>query len=677
MNNKLIGLLVIAVTVIILASFVFAQTTPLSCTLRSGSCLSGEVNFLQANSEGMAGIDNSMPLKFCCSGPSDLTNSCGVNGTVILKLTGQNNAEVGLPETALSNQACLATAEGITCTYPEGPCESDQACVASLFESSGQVGECNYWSQFPGGKNVCCGGGFEAQENTSMVTGGCWNKQYIPLGDFARYANGTILKDVLNYKGAFFGCDIPSNDPRLQIKDTHFPEQPVVNNMPVCTSFENAKPGAQRPHFFCDSSGIWIDDSEPRDQDKTVGWDISESPELIATNCCSASSCWNGETCQVNQYGDSRPDPVYPNDMRCINGTWIAQPRKMTWDGSATGFCSSPSECLADPFGNQSHDGDVNRLYKYQDAGNRPQCLNSGQYFLDYNCAGGEWSSRTKVLGEQLLSFALTDSPEDFTLYCDSFEKVLTWFDYTIGPTSLVDYLNTSCTIEGVPGYPCVNNFCVLTYGNQIAFGTSINTPIDGESSFLTAVGAPVDSCNGVRNNNGNFDSCGESVWYNHDTEEVIYLPSGTLQPVTETARNYIKEPYQDIVEFAFSETTPPPTYQDFFNTTRIFDKIYIAQEESRTLFSFLETHQKRPAGKPVPYKDWVALKYDGPYIGDICAEFPAGIIRLYDEKADCKYIEATNTYYVVRAQNSEPQERPVSPLIQGFPDLAGKLRPS
>ena len=503
------------------------------------------------------------------------------------------------------------------------------------------------------------------------ITGGCWSKKYIPIGGYARYPDNTIINDVINVNGTFYGCMLdPEIDAwKLGLVDNHT-LQSLIQNMPVCTSFANAKPGAVAPHVFC-AAGEWSFDAEVRNQSSSVAW----TSEGQASSCCSSTSCWNGNACQPNQFGQASPDPSYPDSYRCINGTWTSQLQKMNWDGNTAGYCTTTNECLVDPFGNKGYNTNVTRIYQYNASVQLPQCVNQTQYYLDNYCQSGDWTSRTKLLAQQLLSIALAASPSNYTLYCDDYEKVLTWTDYSIGTTALTTYLGKTCTIAGRPNFPCVNNFCALTYSGGTAFGTSTNVPINSSVSILKALGLNANICNGAINNDGDFDRCDENIWYNHDTESIMYLPAESLPSFNVQSTNLIILSYYDILAFASGRSTDIRPYNSFLPTTRMFNTLYIAKQGTRSLFSFVESKQRRPAGIGI-FRDWLGLKYQGPYLGDICAEYPAGIIRLYDEKAECQYVPESNTYYVVRAQQAVPPEIPPSQLIQNFQDVAGKLRP-
>ncbi|MEM2915890.1 MAG: hypothetical protein QXT19_00825 [Candidatus Woesearchaeota archaeon] len=137
--------------------------------------------------------------------------------------------------------------------------------------------------------------------------GGCWNKIFIPTGDFVPYL--PIGADrVINYKGRFFGCRIPASSPILQLKDV-FRQPPhnllVNNSVTPCGAVLTNIHESTKPHAVCQPDGKWEFTSELAGMiNKSIKWPVRAGMKGISvTGCCAYDQCWNGTACQqLNSY---------------------------------------------------------------------------------------------------------------------------------------------------------------------------------------------------------------------------------------------------------------------------------------------------------------------------------------------------------------------------------------
>lgn len=459
----------------------------------------------------------------------------------------------------------------------------------------------------------------EGYNETYTWSGGCWNKQYVPAG--------TISVDIINYKGGFEGCNITEGDPVLEINDSHTGEQ-LVNNNDFCTVLEDAQ--GYGNHLFCSFSGNWVQSDAVGLQMKTTEWDDS-------TGCCGPMQCWSGSECIDDQYNSSMPTTYH--GYRCIHGEWDeTKPLKFTWDRSESGYCPSDLQCLVSPSA-------------------AANCINSGEYVDKKYCEDGGWTSRTKLLAIALLRYANLMSPEDYTLFCDTYDNILTYYNYQVGGDYVLNYLGEiHCQ-----GKPCVNEFCVLKYSDGIALGTSVNELIDSTKSFLKALNQSITLCNNAKINDNQYHRCSNSnIWYNHRQGTVIQLPTDDILTAVswrDAFITFIKSPFETIKSWIVPKTTG----LEFFNQTRMFTKIYADVHGTKKVFAFLEEEQTIYInGWPMSNVDYLGLEYHG------LDMTPCSLIRHYDQTISCT---ADQTIF---AQSRRPGQRN---LVDAWPDLTAKLR--
>jgi hypothetical protein len=360
---------------------------------------------------------------------------------------------------------------------------------------------------------------------------------------------------------------------------------------------------------------------------------------------------------------------------------WFEVPIRTSWDLAMSDTCAVETQCLIHALGNVSHNGDIGRWYAQTAQGNPregPKCLNHGQYVNDYLCDSGNWTTRTRNVALQLLQFANQNAPTNFSLYCDRYDRVLNQYKYQLQGVSVETYLDQSCIVSGA-SVPCVNNLCVLKTPQGVAFGASLNAPVgDASKSFLKALGKSVLLCNRVRGTDQGFVKCSDSepVWYSQSKNSAIWLPSGALPAVIPATASQLANPLATMSAYVLavlhSRTNRAMDFS-YFPKTRLFNRLFVAQNGNRAAFGFLETGI-RPEFDPVPV-DYLGVRYTGIDLGgNPCLTF----IKRYDSKAFCEN-QTTSGFNVIARQRCEqgaPCLLGASPIVDVFPALAGKLRP-
>lgn len=460
---------------------------------------------------------------------------------------------------------------------------------------------------------------------SNPYSGGCWDSENVPAG--TKLPN-RALADVINYKGGFEGCSLDEDNQFLDILDSHTGE-PLVNNNEYCQVLVDARGAGD--HVFCSFSGNWVETDFTETVMKTAPWNDT-------TGCCSPTQCWTGEECVDDQSGSSKPI-TYNDDYRCINGEWTDEiPVKFTPDGKDFGYCPSTTQCLVNP----SEFAERN-------------CIDAGEYYGENFCENGEWNSRTRLLAVAFMRYANLRSPEEYTLFCDSYENILNFYNYQAGGDFVLNYVS-NCQQGN-----CVNDFCVLKYDSKVAFGTSVNEPINSQKSFLKALEQSNDLCDNAMDDDNQFHRCGSSnIWYNHRQGAVIKLPDdsnfGSVS-WTESIITFIKNPFETIKDWI----VPRSRGLEFLNQTNMFTKVYVNVNRDKKIFAFLEQGRTIYVdGWPMNNVDYLGLEYEG--IGvNAC-----NLIRNYDPSISCASDQK------IFAQSRRPGQRN---LVDAWPDLTAKLR--
>jgi len=432
--------------------------------------------------------------------------------------------------------------------------------------------------------------------HTDIATpGGCWEDNYVRAGTFIGF--GTLFGDmrILNYQGNFVGCNIPSDDRVRDKLDTHTGGNVITNYYdPLsCTVLPEAI-GAYGAICLGDGWEPWFE---------TEGAALKTKPaEAPGTenNCCTVSSCWNGTICVADQIQEASLESQY--GLRCIAGDWIVANPKKTWTRANLGFCVQDSNCLVNPnTGEVEFNGQPQEYFN----NNIPQCIYDQQYIGPFYCENGNWGSRTKLIALQLLDFLEIDPNyrNDYELFCGNYDEFLNFYGYEAFPGggAVSSYIGAACSNPEIDGCvnEYVNEFCGIKYGPNVGFGVSLNIPIDDPNSFLKALGKDPDFCNGVKNNDGDYDLCGDGIFYNNNIESLIYLPSGILGSATSTQLLFnrggiLDNKLGEVITFVQNRVWAlgQDIVDELYGETNQFRKIYYAKHDGQELFAFLEEAQ-------------------------------------------------------------------------------------
>ncbi len=428
----------------------------------------------------------------------------------------------------------------------------------------------------------CCGEPNTKNKNYEDSLGGCLNNIFIPAGSTVQGND-----DIINDKGVFVVCN-PSSNNDVPAPGSHsfFTNKNITPLVKGSCGSPLLNADLQNNNAVCLPSSSWLLTPSPENTVvKQTAWSATQD-----SGCCPVDDCWNGNSCTVN----NDYFKVGSQGFKCEAGSWMPAALKFSWDKSSSGFCSAPTQCLVNDAYDDSLDGQPDLYFDNLGSPNMlPKCINDTQYIFDSFCDTGLWSSRTNLIAQQLLAIAVTNSPNDFSLYCDSFDNSLNVFDYIVSSVSVLPLLSDSCMIGNLVNQPCVNNFCVLEYGNNVAFGVSLNKPVDAADSFLRALDKSRTYCNGERNNDGFFTKCGDNIWYNHDIESIISTSELSLPIITPTINSFFNNNFEDISNFVFSDvhsTSLPQFDYSFFNTSLpLFDFVYFSQKNTKSIFGFKE----------------------------------------------------------------------------------------
>lgn len=315
-------------------------------------------------------------------------------------------------------------------------------------------------------------------------------------------------------------------------------------------------------------------------------------------------------------------DPIYGTIPTAL-ASLVYSPAKYLWDYSAVGNCYADSQCLVRASFNPNITDPL--AYFESSSSERPKCIDSGGYILDHYCDGGEWSSRTRFLADQLLALAYS-SGDSFELYCDSYDHVLNRFDYMTDFGFVEQSIRYPwCKINGV-SVPCANNFCVLEHEAGVAVGTSLNVPVDDpDHSFLFALNKSEDLCSAV--SGAGFSSCGEDVWFDPSLQLVIYSDV-SLPSVSANVRAVLPSLYSNLKNYSMDYVHNPPVSDvSFVEYPPLFDRVFVARNDTEFIFSYKQVDYS-PAS--LDYAAWQLSDLDLP--GGMCSYF-----RLRDPSVKCE----------------------------------------
>jgi len=370
---------------------------------------------------------------------------------------------------------------------------------------------------------------------------------------------------------------------------------------------------------------------------------------------------------------------LLPAAVAALGADWVEVPIRTSWDLAMSGTCAQDTQCMVHLQGNPDYDGNLERWYTATAQNNPvdgPRCLNATQYVKDFVCEQGNWSTRTRQVALQLLQFA--GQQEEFTLFCDTYDRALNQYHYLLQNTPVESYLDQSCFIMGT-SVPCVNSLCVLKTPAAVVLGASLNMPLnDTSKSFLKALDKSMTTCSTVSKTSTVFTKCRENepVWNNPAINSIIWLQSGTLPDLAPDTQSRLTQPLatlsQHVMKFLHQKNNLAMNFE-YFPRTRLFNHLYLAQKGAKVVFGFLEAGV-RPEIDPVPI-DYLGVRYENIDLGtNPCLN----LIKRYDSKAFCENQTGTSFNVIARqrCERDAPCVLGASPLVDIFPALTGKLRP-
>jgi len=357
--------------------------------------------------------------------------------------------------------------------------------------------------------------------------------------------------------------------------------------------------------------------------------------------------------------------------------TWYPVSVKYTWNQDGFGFCPYESQCFVSATGDPEYDQPDGYF-----TGNVPKCINNTKYINDFYCDNGEWTTRTKLVAAELLSVADQADTNKYSIFCDDYNKALNRWFYLIDTVNVQNRFTGGAAgcfpYDGSVSSTCANDICVLNYKNGVAFGLSLNVPVNHDTkSFLPALNLSDDDCDNV--NHGGYQECTNSpgngrLYYNLDLNSLIYIPTGSLPTSQASSFNQVfKNNFAKISDYVNDVVYVPtsvPRNLTFFNGTGLFNNLYYAKSGNKKIFAFLETDQTWIG------HDYIGVNYEGVSLGsDPCFN----ILKLVGQEFKGKNVyceNQTSTARFVVVAKKTPGPGGESPVVDAWKDLGGKLRP-
>ncbi|MBS3148876.1 hypothetical protein J4219_08415 [Candidatus Woesearchaeota archaeon] len=354
---------------------------------------------------------------------------------------------------------------------------------------------------------------------------------------------------------------------------------------------------------------------------------------------------------------------------------WVQVDIKLNFQQTSTGFCREQSQCLVSNAFSEVFDNIPESFWDgLTDSDLGPKCIGDGQFILDNYCARGGWSSRTRLIATELLAIALRDSPSNFSLYCDSFETALNEVNYLSQAGPVLNFLGKSCPQEGFAGARvterCTNSLCVLKYGQNVAFGTSLNARIDGPKSFLNALNLGLEECGNALNSDGDYDYCGDAVWFNLNTNSILYAPGlAELGVPSDLANQFFLTPYNELSDYVFSVVHKPEVAQfnyTFFRQIPQFSQVYFAKDGFEFVYAF---KQKNVTLSQIDYAGWYLSNIELP--SDACTRF----VKRFDSRANCESQPSPTEFFVVAHKTPQVVGKTPQNIVDSWHETTGRLR--
>ncbi|MEM3483943.1 MAG: hypothetical protein QXW00_04355 [Candidatus Woesearchaeota archaeon] len=329
--------------------------------------------------------------------------------------------------------------------------------------------------------------------------------------------------------------------------------------------------------------------------------------------------------------------------------------QKHTWDG-VSGCCLEASQCLVDPSGNLSRNGNVSAYF----SNDKPRCVNSGQFILDHYCDDGNWVTRTSLVAAALLNYTLKNSISNYTLFCDNYSYALNYYSYN----PAANYFSGRCYYNGFQ-IPCTNSFCVLEYSTptekRVILGTALNWQLNNQnySSMLEIINKSNSFCNNALSGGNAYKKCQDSTtWYNPELQTIIF--SKTEFNFEPTGASYIINAIVSFLKRILNsifgrEENPTPEYSPLNS-----DRIYLASIDGKRVEGTIQNWQGSIS---------LNIKYSK-FKTDMCSI----INKAYPQLNPCTEEEAC-TYLISASTESWNMNEQYQDLLRKWPDLTAALR--
>lgn len=323
------------------------------------------------------------------------------------------------------------------------------------------------------------------------------------------------------------------------------------------------------------------------------------------------------------------------------HSVWAAS----NWAQTSVGTCAQAGQCLVsnafDPVNDNQDSAYWDGLI---DPSKGPKCIASGQYLLDHYCDNGVWSSRTKLVASRLLTLAVQSGAQAYSVSCGSPASVLPRDELTSDGSAFA-LLGKSCSFSSFNGVQfaenCANNVCVLRYGSSVAFGMSVNVPINGQDSALRAFSKPITLCTNGFDTDAEYSSCGSDLWYDHKTQSLIYAPGVFRLPSTgEVQSGVLDGAYSALSGYVSSRVNNPSIQQKNYSSfSSDFSEVYFAKNGQKSVFAFREKNLT------LLQTGYFGMYFSGIQLpSDLCAR----VFKRFDDRSQCEVQPNAGEFFVV-----------------------------
>jgi hypothetical protein len=485
------------------------------------------------------------------------------------------------------------------------------------------------------------------------------------------------VKDVIVWNGTMLGCKIDgskntANDVLLTLQDPA--GGPLINNTDYCTFVEDTENPSGSKSLYCSFQEEWLESGAEKVMHLRTIRFPSEDNFIDSSECCPTDKCWNGLSCVAHEsqkdiiIDKPEPQPDEQQKFFCFHGEWKTAEEnifKFTPNRQTKSLNCEPEQCFLDAV---TPDG----------------CVDPGFIQNDFICQDGNWSTRTRMIAEAMLQVA----DNEFTLYCDSYDKVLNYFTYNYLKNTDLPLPGTD-TIESrfldatsIPGEcegkttKMINNICILNNGpGEVLFGVSYNCPVTAQHhNILDVFGKDASHCQTLANTPSAFKLCTNHkpgihkpgfAYYNTSLNSLIFSPSfnpgsaltgnqGTCNvqspfPFLDLFHSYNYLCWSRLLINTFTNPNQKETLRSFIESVkdiRTFNKLYLSKAEDRAIFGVMQLGLHDEIRGPINY---VSLYFDG-FVANICG-LVSSIIG--EDSQDLSCIKKGSTVQVASADDS------------------------